>query len=373
VQWQVHTPGGSWLPDTTDAGNTTGTLTVSGLTGGQDGNEYRAVFTNESGTAETAAARLTVLTSPTIVNDPADTTVDSGATASFSAAASGTPAPEVRWQLSTDGGSSWADVPGATTNTLTVPGVSTSDSGHQFRAVFANRVGEATSRAATLTVTTVPASPLPPTASFTWFPAAPQVGEVVTLASTSTDPSSPITGFAWDAQGTNVFTAGPSVITTLFTNVGHHTVQLHVADANGQTSTAVEDVFVSAVKRPLMQPFPVVRIAGSDSRFGARITLLSVQAPVGAHVLVSCSGKGCPRAREARTATAGKKKASVVVFTFKRFERALRAGVRLEVKVYAPGVIGKYTSFRIRRSRLPARVDACLDPQTLKAIACPTS
>ena len=61
-----------------------------------------------------------------------------------------------------------------------------------------------------------------------------------------------------------------------------------------------------------------------------------------------------------------------MVLSFRRFERSLRAGVKLEVKVYKPGLIGKYTSFRIRRSKLPARVDACLNPRTLKAMTCPT-
>jgi hypothetical protein len=372
VQWQVLVPGGSWVNDTTDPGNTSGTLTVSGLTAAQNGNEYRAVFSNPSGTAETVPALLTVQAPPTITSDPADATVNAGDTASFSAAANGNPAPEVRWQLSADGGATWADIPGATAGTLDVPGVTAADSGHMFRAVFKNVIGEAATRGAMLSVS-VPPPPLPPSASFTWFPPAPRVGEVVTLASTSTDSSSPITGYAWDAQGTNIFTPGPSVITTLFTKTGVHTVHLRVTDGNGQTSVATEGVAVSPVKLGLLQPFPIVRIAGTDSRFGARISLLTVQAPVGAHVLVSCSGRGCPRAHEARTATSGRTKRSVVLLTFTRFERRLRAGVKLEIKVYARGSIGKYTSFRIRRSQLPARVDACLDPQTLRAMSCPTS
>jgi hypothetical protein len=380
VQWQVSTNGGAtWANDTIDPGSTTRSLTITGLTAGQNGSEYRAVFSNASGTVRTVSASLTVQAPPTVTAEPADTTVNEGDTASFSAGATGFPDPEVRWQVSTDGGSTWADIPGATSTTLTLPGVTGSDSGHLFRAVFTNEIGdpkavsEARSRAALLTVN-VPAPPVAPSASFTWFPASPRVGEVVTLASTSTDPSSPITGYAWDAQGVNIFTPGPSVITTLFTKAGHHTVQLRVSDANGQSSLVSKDVFVGSVKLRLLQPFPVVRIAGSDTRSGARISLLSVQAPVGARVLVSCSGRGCPRAREARTATTpAKKKASVVLLTFRRFERALKAGIKLEVKVYEPGLVGKYTSFRIRHSRLPARVDACLDPNSLKAMTCPTS
>jgi hypothetical protein len=52
--------------------------------------------------------------------------------------------------VNTDG--TWADVPGATATTLTVPDVSYAMSGNQYRAVFTNGVGaDAISAAATLT------------------------------------------------------------------------------------------------------------------------------------------------------------------------------------------------------------------------------
>ena len=61
------------------------------------------------------------------------------------------------------------------------------------------------SEAVTFTLTAPPAPvapataspPSPPVASFRWVPSAPHAGEAVTLISTSTDASSPITGFAW--------------------------------------------------------------------------------------------------------------------------------------------------------------------------------
>jgi hypothetical protein len=36
-------------------------------------------------------------------------------------------------------------------------------------------------------------------------------------------------------------------------------------------------------------------------------------------------------------------------------------------------VLSKYTSFTIRRGKLPVRVDTCLDPTDFKPIACPSS
>jgi len=58
---------------------------------------------------------------------------------------------------------------------------------------------------------------------------------------------------------------------------------------------------------------------------------------------------------------------------FRRFERSLRFGVTLEILVSKPGQIGKYTRFAIRRGKLPARVDMCLDPAGVKPLVCPSS
>ena len=78
-----------------------------------------------------------------------------GASATFTAAASGSPAPTVQWQVSTNGGASFgndtADA-GATTGTLTVAATTTARSGYEYRAVFTNSVGSVTSSPATLTV-----------------------------------------------------------------------------------------------------------------------------------------------------------------------------------------------------------------------------
>lgn len=89
---------------------------------------------------------------PTITTQPADQTVNAGATASFSAAASGNPTPTVQWQVSTDGGANFTDIAGATNPTYSFT-AQTSDNGHQYRAVFTNAASTATSNAATLTVT----------------------------------------------------------------------------------------------------------------------------------------------------------------------------------------------------------------------------
>jgi hypothetical protein len=111
-----------------------------------------------------------------------------------------------------------------------------------------------------------------------------------------------------------------------------------------------------------LRPFPVVRIRGNFARGGVRVTLLSVSGPRGATVRVRCSGRGCPVRR------LGPLRAPV---RLRRFERYLRAGVAIEVRVARSSRIGKFTSFRIRDRRAPLRRDGCLMPGRIAAARCP--
>ena len=160
VQWQYSaTSGLTWVNDTSDSGNTTGTLAVAATNVAQNGYEYRAVFTNTAGAASSAPATLTVHAAPAITANPSSIMVLAGQAATFTAAASGTPAPAAQWQVSTNNGSTWANDTadaGATTNTLTLSSAALAQSGNQYRAVFTNSVNAATSESATLTVDAPP-------------------------------------------------------------------------------------------------------------------------------------------------------------------------------------------------------------------------
>jgi Bacterial Ig-like domain (group 3)/Immunoglobulin I-set domain len=103
---------------------------------------------------------------PAVTTQPSSQTVTAGQTASFSVAASGTPAPTVQWQLSTDGGAQWTTISGATETTYTTPATTGAQNGDQYRAVFTNAAGTADSNAATLTVT-IPPPPAPPVTTTT--------------------------------------------------------------------------------------------------------------------------------------------------------------------------------------------------------------
>ncbi|MEN9665549.1 MAG: hypothetical protein RLZZ326_1912, partial [Planctomycetota bacterium] len=154
VQWQIRTNGGASWNDISGATSTTYSFTT---VSGDNGNQYRAVFTNTVGAATTDPATLTVNYAPSVTQNPSSSTVNSGSTASFTAAATGNPTSTIQWQVSTNGGASWSNISGATSTTYSFTTVS-GDNGNQYRAVFTNTVGSATSSAAVLSVVTLDVS-----------------------------------------------------------------------------------------------------------------------------------------------------------------------------------------------------------------------
>jgi len=376
VQWEVLK--GSSSTWTKVSGGTSDTLAVVGTTKADNGYEYRAYFSNKYYNVTSEPATLTVGEAPpAITANPSSLSVLVGETAVFTASATGVPTPTIQWEVSADSGSTWTAVSGATSDSMTVAGATLAENGNEYRANFQNRFGKETSAAATLTVTApAPAiTPSAPVASFGWFPASPHTGEPVQLASSSTDASSPITAVAWDLTGNGPFVAGGSVLTTSFSTPGAHVVRLRVTAANGLSAIATRTITVTVLPIPLMAPFPIVRIAGNETSSGARLSLLSVQAPLGARITVSCRGHGCPTKSEMRVAASSglKRRTGIVVVAFKRFERSLKAGVVLDIRVWKSGEIGKFTSFAIRLGKLPVRTDTCLNPANSKPMACPAT
>ncbi len=104
--------------------------------------------------------------------------------------------------------------------------------------------------------------------------------------------------------------------------------------------------------RPLLTPFPVVRLRGRTDPRGVRVTLLTVRAPALSNVSVYCAGPACPRRRA--TLRAGRR-----IVRVRAFERRLRGGTTLKIYVTKSGYLGKYTRFRILRGRVPMRIDRC--------------
>ena len=94
---------------------------------------------------------LTVYAVPIVTTQPVAVTVLSGQTATFTAAATGYPAPTVQWQHSTNG-TTWVALAGATSPTYSTVTNAYLDN-LSFRAVFTNSLGTATTYAVVLEVT----------------------------------------------------------------------------------------------------------------------------------------------------------------------------------------------------------------------------
>jgi hypothetical protein len=123
-----------------------------------------------------------------------------------------------------------------------------------------------------------------------------------------------------------------------------------------QVPTSGEVLQETARHRRVIRPFPVVRMRGVLTSKGAKISLFSVRAPRTATIVVRCKGRSCPASRWSRAWNLRKK----TLTRMGRFERSLRAGVRITVLVTRKGYVGKRTVFVIRRGAAPTRSDRCL-------------
>jgi hypothetical protein len=124
-------------------------------------------------------------------------------------------------------------------------------------------------------------------------------------------------------------------------------------------------VVPAPIEPQLLVPFPVVRIRGLLTAEGARVTLLTIRAPRGTHISVTCSGQGCPidRLRWPQR---------VPVFRVRAFEHPLPAGVRLTITATKVGRIGKHTVILIHHGSPPTRRDRCLYPGSARPRQCPS-
>jgi hypothetical protein len=233
VQWQVSTDGGVTFSNVSGATSTALSFTT---TSSQNGNQYRAVFTNSAGTATTTSATLTVNspTPPAITTQPANQTVGAGQTATFTAAATGSPTPTVQWQVSTDGGTTFSNVSGATSTTVSFATTS-SQNGNQYRAVFTNSAGTATTTAAALTV-----SSTPPTITTQPVNQTVNAGQTATFTAAATGSPTPTVQWQVSTDGGTTFSnvSGATSTTLSFTTTLSQSGNRYRAVFNNTAGTA---------------------------------------------------------------------------------------------------------------------------------------
>jgi large repetitive protein len=259
VQWQVSTDGGSTFNNIAGATSTTYSFTT---TSGDNGYEYQVVFTNSQNSATTTAATLTVttaLTGPVVTNNPTSTSIPAGQTATFTAAATGNPAPTVQWQVSTDGGSTFTNIVGATSTTYSFT-TNSGDNGYEYQAVFTNSQNSATTTAATLTVTTALTGPVVtnnPTS--TSIPA----GQTATFTAAATGNPAPTVQWQVSTDGGSTFNniAGATSTTYSFTTTagddGYEYQAVFTNSQNSATTTTATLTVTAALAGPVVTTNPV--------------------------------------------------------------------------------------------------------------------
>ena len=121
---------------------------------GSGWNGYRVANAGTGGATCTGSAQtFTITVNPTVVisTQPGNVTVCSGANATFTVAATGNPSLTYQWQVSTDGGTTFNNVAGATSASLVLTVVTTSQNGNRYRCTVTGYCST-NSNAATLTV-----------------------------------------------------------------------------------------------------------------------------------------------------------------------------------------------------------------------------
>jgi len=218
-----------------------------------------------------------VQVAPTITTQPASVSGALKATVTLTAAATGEPAPTVRWQSRKAGSSSWTAVAGATTPTLKVA-LSSATDGSAYRAVFTNAAGSATTDAATVTVTrTKPVVTTQPRS------ASAKLGRTVKLTAAATGYPAPTVTWERRAKGSTTWRTIPGATsTTLRLELTKALDGAHVRavfrNAAGSTASSAAKVTVTHVApRITKQPSSVSAARGATATF--RVVATGYPAP----------------------------------------------------------------------------------------------
>ena len=188
------------------------------------GAQFTVVVSDSTGSITSAAATLTVTTSPlapSITTQPANQTIFAGQTATFSIIANGTSPLSYQWQKN------GMAISGANSASYTTPTETTSNNGALFSVIVSNSAGTFTSNNATLTVNPDPVAP-----SITSQPASLTItaGETATFSVTATG-TAPLS-YQWNHNGTAITGATSPTYTTPVETTSSNGAQFSVVVSN---------------------------------------------------------------------------------------------------------------------------------------------
>ena len=119
---------------------------------------------------------------------------------------------------------------------------------------------------------------------------------------------------------------------------------------------------------PFAQLGAVVSNQWAIARRNARLLSLVVHnAPRGARIVLTCTGKDCPVKRRRRTVS--RELQRVTLHTGFRKKR-LRAGTRLRLSITAAETVGRTYTYVVKRGALPTKTTVCRAPGEAKGRSC---
>lgn len=238
-------------------GQTAATLTIPSATLA-DAGSYTVVATNSLGSATSSAAVLIVNQAPVFTTQPASQTVVAPASVTFTAAASGFPAPTYQWQK---GG---AAIAGATSATYTIATTSLADAA-TYTCVATNSLGSATSNGAVLTVQVPPA--------ITTQPVGTTVTAGASVSFTVVATGTPAPTYQWQKSGVNIAGATSATYTiasATLADAGAYTVV--VTNPAGTVTSSAAALTVNAPPVITAQPANQSVVVGQTATFSVTAT-----------------------------------------------------------------------------------------------------
>ena len=255
------TPTVQWFKDGVPLpGATASTFTIA-TAAAADAGSYVLTATNSVGTASSAPAVLVVnppLTAPVFTLQPVGQTVFAGATVTFTAAASGNPAPAYQWRR--DG----TAIAGATNATFYLAATALADAG-TYTVTATNSVGTATSAPAVLVVNPPLTAPV-----FTLQPVGQTVFAGATVTFTAAASGNPAPAYQWRRDGTAI--AGATNATFALAAAALADAGTYTVTATNSVGTATSAPAVLVVNPPLTAPVFTLQPVGQTVFAGATVT-----------------------------------------------------------------------------------------------------
>jgi YVTN family beta-propeller protein len=247
--WQYF-HAGAWHNWGVGTGFKTANFTTLATTANYNGLQFRVIVTDgNSLTATSNTVTLTVNSPPVITLQPTNQTVTLGNSATFTVAATGTPALTYSWQYFQAGAwHNWGVGTGFKTSTFTTLATNANYNGLQFRVIVTDGNGlTATSNTVTLTVNSPPVITLQPTNQTV------TLGNAATFTVTAT--GTPALTYSWQyfqagawhnwGVGTGFKTAN---FTTLATTANYNGLQFRVIVTDGNSLTAISNTVTLTVQ-----------------------------------------------------------------------------------------------------------------------------